>query len=199
MNHLVKYSIVTASRMVLLLIGISIFTFLLVTSSPIDPIDAYAGAESNISQEQRENIAEHWGLNKPPLERYFTWVSNLFHGDLGTSITYQKPVSQVLSERFTSSLALMAIAWLFSGILGFSLGILCGYAEGSLVDKSIKTFCFVLSSTPTFWIGLLLLMVFSIQLGWFPMGLSVPIGKAEDEVTLLDRLYHLILPGCQTL
>ena len=67
--------------------------------------------------------------------------------------------------------------------------------EGSAFDKGVKIFCFVLSSTPSFWIGLLLLMLFSVQLGWFPIGFSVPIGKLSSEVTFLERVHHLILPA----
>jgi peptide/nickel transport system permease protein len=181
--------------MFLLLVGVSIFTFYLIVSSPIDPIDAYVGAESNISQEQRENVAQHWGLDEPPIERYFTWLSNLVQGDMGKSITFQKPVTQVLGERFQASLTLMVVAWTLSGILGFLLGVVSGTTKGSFLDKCIETFCFVLSSTPTFWIGLLLLMIFSIGLGWFPVGLSVPIGKIASEVTIWERIHHLILPA----
>lgn len=195
MNQFLKHIIKTLFRMILLLVGVSAVTFLLVISSPIDPIDAYVGAESNVSQEQRENIAEYWGLNKPPVKRYFTWLSNLMHGDMGTSIAYQRPVTQILASRFLASITLMAVAWLLSGILGFFLGVMSGAMQGSLFDKCVKTFCFVVSSTPTFWIGLLLLMVFSIKLGWFPIGLSVPIGKLSSEVTFLERIHHLILPA----
>ncbi len=195
MNQLMKHVINTLLRMIVLLFGVSIIAFLLVVSSPIDPVDAYVGSESNVSQEQRENIAEHWGLNKPPAVRYFTWLSNLFHGDMGTSITYQKPVTEILASRFLASLTLMAVAWLLSGILGFLLGVMSGAAQGSLFDKCVKTFCFVLSSTPAFWIGLLLLMLFSVQLGWFPIGLAVPIGKLSGEVTFTERVHHLILPA----
>ncbi|WP_180272732.1 ABC transporter permease [Konateibacter massiliensis] len=195
MNPLLKHVINTMFRMILLLVGVSIVTFLLVISSPIDPVDAYVGAESNVSQEQRENVAKHWGLNKTPVERYVTWLSNLMHGDMGTSITYQMPVAQILGSRFLASLTLMAVAWLISGVLGFFLGVISGATQGSFFDKCVKTFCFVLSSTPTFWIGLLLLMLFSVKLGWFPIGLSVPIGKLSSEVTFLERLHHLILPA----
>ena len=173
----------TLFRMILLLIGVSILTFILVISSPIDPIDAYLGAETNVSQDQRDNVAEHWGLNKSPVERYLTWVTNLLHGDMGMSITYQMPVMQILITRFLASLTLMSVAWLLSGVLGFILGVLSGAMEGSAFDKGVKIFCFVLSSTPSFWIGLLLLMLFSVQLGWFPIGFSVPIGKLSSEVT----------------
>lgn len=195
MNPLLKHVVKTLLRMILLLFGVSMVTFLLVISSPIDPVDAYVGAESNVSEEQRENVAEYWGLNKPPVERYLTWLSNLIHGDMGISITYQMPVTQILASRFLASLALMSVAWLLSGILGFFLGVVSGAMQGSLFDKCVKTFCFVLSSTPTFWVGLLFLMLFSIKLGWFPIGLSVPIGKLSSEVTYLERLHHLILPA----
>ncbi|WP_330698491.1 ABC transporter permease [Anaerocolumna sp. MB42-C2] len=195
MNQLLKHIVNNLFRMILLLVGVSIVTFLLVISSPVDPVDAYVGAESNVSQEQRENVAKYWGLNKRPAERYLIWVSKLMHGDMGTSITYQKPVRQILESRFLASLALMAVAWLLSGILGFFLGVMSGAFQGSFFDKFVKTFCFVLSSTPTFWIGLLFLMLFSINLGWFPIGLSVPIGKLSGEVTLLERIHHLVLPA----
>jgi peptide/nickel transport system permease protein len=195
MNQLLKQAISTLIRMVLLLVGVSMVTFLLVISSPIDPIDAYVGAESNVSQEQRDNIADYWGLNNPPVERYFTWLSNLIKGDMGTSISYQKPVTEILGSRFLASLTLMAVAWLLSGIFGFLLGVMSGAMQGSIFDKCVKALCFVLSSTPTFWIGLLFLMLFSVVLGWFPIGLSVPIGKLSSEVTLLERVHHLILPA----
>ena len=103
MKPILKHMIKTLFRMILLLIGVSILTFILVISSPIDPIDAYLGAETNVSQEQRDNVAEHWGLNKSPVERYLTWVTNLLHGDMGMSITYQMPVMQILITRFLAS------------------------------------------------------------------------------------------------
>lgn len=194
MNTL-KYLGSTLIRMLLLLFGVSIVCFFLIISSPIDPVDAYVGSESNISQEQKDVIAEHWGLNDPPVQRYITWLKNLLHGDMGDSIAFKKPVVQVLKERFVTSLVLMITAWVISGILGFILGILSGVFSGSVMDRIIKTFCFILSSTPAFWIGLLLLIVFSVNLGWFPVGFAVPVGKAAKDVTLLDRIYHLILPA----
>ncbi|WHH59248.1 ABC transporter permease [Petroclostridium sp. X23] len=185
----------TLLRMMGLLIAISIVAFALMMASPIDPVDAYVGSESGVSQEQRENVAEYWGLNKPPVERYFIWAKNMIHGDMGTSITYRLPVTQVIEERFRTSIALMGAAWAMSGILGFAMGVFAGIYKGSIADKIIKTFCLILSSTPTFWFGLLLLMVFAVQLQWFPMALAAPIGKLASEVTLGERIYHLILPA----
>jgi peptide/nickel transport system permease protein len=191
----IKKSAAVLLRMVLLLLGVSFFSFILIVSAPIDPVTAFVGAESGVSEEQKALVAEYWGLNKPPLERYGAWLSNVLHGDMGMSLALRRPVKAVLAERVSASLALMAVAWLFSGVLGFILGVACGANRYSLFDKAARTFCFVLSSTPVFWIGLLLLMFFSVYLGWFPLGLSVPIGKMADEVTIWDRIHHLILPA----
>ena len=182
-------------RMILLLFGVSAISFMLVISSPIDPVEAFVGSESNISKEQKEIVAEYWGLDQPPLQRYLTWLKNLFHGDMGDSIAYKKPVTQVLAERFATSCVLMLTAWLISGALGFVLGILAGICSGKWPDKIIKTFCFVLSSTPAFWMGLLLLVIFAVNLGWFPVGFAVPVGKSAADVTIGERIHHLILPA----
>ena len=191
----VKKSAALLLRMALLLLGVSFFSFILIVSAPIDPVTAFVGAESGVSEEQKALVAEYWGLNKPPLERYGTWLSKVLNGDMGISLALRRPVKAVLAERVSASLALMAVAWVFSGLFGFTLGVACGVTRSSLFDKVARTFCFVLSSTPVFWIGLLLLMFFSVSLGWFPLGLSVPIGKMADEVTIWDRIHHLILPA----
>lgn len=195
MKSIGKYMMNTLIRMILLFFGVSLISFILVISSPIDPVEAYVGSESNISQEQKEIIAEYWGLNDPPVRRYVTWLKNMFRGDMGDSIAYKKPVSQVLAERFAASAVLMLTAWIISGILGFVMGIAAGIYAGKWPDKIIRTFCFILSSTPAFWIGLLLLAVFAVRLEWFPVGFAVPVGKSVAEVTLGDRIHHLILPA----
>ncbi|MCL2889561.1 MAG: ABC transporter permease, partial [Eggerthellaceae bacterium] len=91
--------------------------------------------------------------------------------------------------------ALMASSWVFSGIFGFVLGIVAGMNRGRLTDKIIKGYCFALSSTPAFWLGLVFLMVFSVWLSWFPFGFSVPIGVPAGEVGFADTLRHLVLPA----
>lgn len=184
----------TLLRMFTLLVAVSLVSFILVVSSPINPIDAYLG-DVNVSEQQREKIAEYWGLNKSPVERYAIWVGHIFQGDMGESITYRQPVLKVIGERFQASLALMGLAWLLSGVLGFALGVIAGAKKDSWLDWLIKTFCLVLASTPVFWLGLVILMIFAIQLQWFPMGLGAPIGKLAHEVTWIDRLHHLILPA----
>jgi peptide/nickel transport system permease protein len=167
---------------------------MLVVNAPIDPLTSYIGAESTLSQDARNEIAEHWGLNKSVPERYLNWAKNILSGDFGMSITYKRPVISIIRERFSASIILMALAWMLSGILGFAIGIIAGLRRGGVFDRLVKLFCLVLQSSPTFWIGLLILSVFAVSLGWFPLGMAAPMGKLAAEVTLGDRIYHLILP-----
>ena len=181
-------------RMILLLISVSVLAFILITKAPIDPLFSYIGMESTLSEEVKMEIAEYWGLNDPLPQRFFKWAGNVLQGEMGTSITYKKPVITVIKERFAYSFVLMFWAWLLSGVLGFILGILCGMKPGGLLDQITKLFCLIMKSAPTFWLGLLMLMVFSVMLGWFPLGMAAPMGKLASEVTLGERVYHLILP-----
>ena len=191
----IKYIIKNLIRMITLLVAVTIFSFILVTSSPIDPVQSYVGAGVAVTPEQREEIAEYWGLNDKPIERFENWFENIIKGDMGTSLIYRKPVSEVIGEKFQSSMILMITSWIISGILGFVLGIIMGVFKGSFADRIIKTICLVISSTPTFWIGMMFLMIFSVNLGWFPTGFSVPVGVSADSVTIGQKIYHAILPA----
>ena len=191
---LLQYLTSTVLRMVVLLIAVTMLSFFLVHNAPMDPVDAFLG-EVTVSEEQRAQIAEHWGLNRSPVEQYLIWVNNTLHGDMGESLTFHEPVTKVLGERFRASLLLMGTAWILSGVLGMILGIIAGVYKDRWPDRIIKTFSLLLASTPVFWIGLLVLMVFAVELQWFPLGLAVPIGKVESDVTWLERLHHLVLPA----
>ena len=182
-------------KLITLLIALCIVTFILMELSPIDPVTAYVGASSKVSAAQRELIAEHWGLNQPPVERFMCWFKSIIQGDWGTSLIYRRPVLEVIGEKFKASLYLMIIAWVISGILGFIMGIISGSNEDKLIDKIIRGYCYIVISTPTFWLGILFIMVFSVKLGWFPVALGVPIGVNAADVTFWDLLKHMILPA----
>ncbi len=183
-------------RMLSLLLAVSVLSFVLVSLSPVDPIRSYVGADMvRVSEEQLQQIAESWGLDQPPLTRFLRWGAHLLQGDFGTSILYREPVLTIIAERFAASALLLVTAWVLSGILGFFLGVVAGMNRGTLLDRGIKWYCLLMASTPTFWLGLLILMVFSVSLGWFPVGLGVPAGMLADDVTWGDRLAHLFLPA----
>ncbi len=182
--------------MLTLLIAICFISFLLMKNSPIDPIQAYIGADMlKVGPEQREKIAEYWGLDQPIMVQFSNWGSAVLSGDLGTSMIFRRPVADVLYERFFNSLILMLTAWTLSGVIGFALGIISAMKKGTWIDRVIKWYCYTLASTPTFWMGLLILIVFSVWLGWFPIGLGIPTGVLAEDVTIMDRIHHLILPA----
>ena len=184
-------------RAALLLLGVSLAAFLLLGASPLDPLQTNVGqvALGSMSPEQVANLEAYWGVDQPPAQRYLGWLSSVLHGDFGTSLLYRQPVLSVVGQRLGSSLWLLLTAWVLSGVLGLALGLVAGAFRGRWPDKLIRGYCLVISSTPAFWLALLLLLVFSVWLGWLPIGLSVPIGVEESAVTWLDRLRHAILPA----
>lgn len=192
-----KKVIMYICRVVLLVIAASAVSFMLMKASPVDPVQANVGqnALGSMSQEQIEKIEEYWGVGESPVKQYFSWLKDFVSGDMGTSLLYRRPVSQVLGEKIQNSLMLMVIAWAISGVLGFVLGALAGMKKGTFIDKGIKGYCLLISSTPTFWLALLVLMIFGVWLKIFPVGLSVPIGMTSSEISFADRLYHAFLPA----
>lgn len=184
-------------RFALLMLAVGLVVFALVSMSPIDPVQANVGqaAYVNMSEAKRAQLASYWGGDVPFWERFANWAGALMQGDMGTSLRFNAPISEVIAHRAANSLALMGIAWLLSGVLGFALGVAAGARRGGALDRVVRSYCFLLASTPTFWLGLLILMVFAVRLGWFPIGFSVPIGVSAADVTLADAVHHLVLPA----
>lgn len=184
-------------RAAVLLALVSAASFFLLSLSPIDPLQSNVGqaALGSMSPEQVEGLREYWGVGVPMTKRFASWFSGLLKGDMGISLLYRRPVIEIVGERFLSSLWLMASAWVFAGVLGLLLGILAGTFRGRWPDRLITGYCMLTASTPAFWIGLLLLLVFAVQLRIFPIGLGVPIGMESAQVTFADRLSHAFLPA----
>ncbi|MFD0682781.1 MULTISPECIES: ABC transporter permease [unclassified Paenibacillus] len=196
MHNIMLYGLQKSLKLIILLLAVSALSFALVEFSPIDPVQAYVGADMlRVSPEQREAIAAHWGFDQPPAERYIRWITSLIGGDFGMSMIYRSPVLEVIQQRFLSSAALMGTAWLLSGIIGFSVGVVAAMKKGTWIDRVIQWYCYTLASTPTFWLGLVLLLLFAVWLGWFPIGLGVPAGVLAQDVTWQDRMVHMFLPA----
>lgn len=195
-RSILLYILKKIGKLISLLVAVSILSFTLISLSPIDPVQSYIGADmTNVSPEQRDNIAAYWGLNETKQQQFINWGSRLLQGDLGTSLLFRSPVVSIIAERFLASLALMGLAWIFSGLFGFLLGSIAGMKEGTRIDRVIKGYCYALASTPAFWLGLLLVMIFSVGLGWFPVGLGTPAGVLAENVSLSEKLRHLFLPA----
>ena len=197
MKHRLEFAGKKLVRMALLLLGVSIVTFLLMYASPLDPLQTNVGqtALGSMSPEQIEQLEAYWGMGTPPFERYLSWLGGAVRGDLGISLLYRQPVLNVIGQRLMSSLWLMLFAWVISGALGLAMGVIAGAYRGRWPDRLIRGYCFVVSSTPVFWLAILLLLIFSVWLGWLPVGLSVPAGMEAASVTVADRIRHAILPA----
>ena len=119
---MIKFILKKIGKLAGLLLAISVLSFMLVSYSPVDPVQSYIGAEiASITPEQRTSIEEYWGLHKSKPEQYFLWAKSVVQGNLGESLIYRKPVAEIISNRFYASIALMGLAWMFSGIFGFIL------------------------------------------------------------------------------
>lgn len=191
-----SYLIAQLIRVATLLAAISIITFTLIHLSPVDPVQAYIGNDMMlVGEQQRAAIAAYWGLDQPPVQQYLRWATAFTQGNWGTSLIYREPVAEVVQTKFVYSLFLMAVSWLLSGLIGFAAGIGAAKYEGRWIDRMISWYCYTIASTPSFWIGLVVVTVFAVWLGWFPIGLGVPAGVHASEVTIADRLHHVALPA----
>lgn len=180
----------------LLILAVSLISFLLLDLSPIDPIASFARARSvGLSPEDKQELIKVWGLDQPLIARYCSWLVNLVRGDLGISNIYGRKVIDIIGEGFSRSILLMAIAWIFQGIIGIWLGIVAGANQGKIKDKIIKAYAIVFASTPSFWVGILLIIVFSLKLKLFPSSMGSPVGVLRKDITLAGNLKHLVLPA----
>lgn len=189
-----KYILTNFIRMIVLIVLVCMVTFTLAVNSPMDPIRQYVGSGVTVSLEQREAIAQYWGLNDTKVERFHKWLNNILDGDFGESLIYRKSVISVIGDKAAGSIFLMVSTFILSGIIGYVLGLIMGKYRGSILDKIIKAICIVFTATPTFWVGILILIIFSVKLNLFPIGFSMPIGLISEEVSFYDKIYHSILP-----
>lgn len=197
MKHRLQFTGKKLIRMALLLLGVSIVTFLLMCASPLDPLQTNVGqaALGAMSAEQIAKLEAYWGVGTPPLERYLGWLGGVLRGDFGISLLYRESVLSVIGQRLMNSVWVLLSAWVISGIIGIAMGVAAGMRRGRWQDRLIRGYCMLISGTPAFWLAILLLLVFSVWLKWFPVGLSVPAGLEASAVTWGDRLYHAALPA----
>lgn len=152
----------------LILLGITFVTFVLLYLIPADPARQIAGRAATAATVA--NIRDQLGLNDPLFIQYFRYLSNLFQGDLGRSYMQRAEVSSLIASRLPASLLLMVSAIVTELIIGLTIGIVAALRRNKPVDHTLMIFSFISISAPQFVIGILLLYVFAVQLGWFPIG-----------------------------
>ncbi|WLR49680.1 ABC transporter permease [Bacillus tianshenii] len=170
------------------LLTVSVVVFLIIHFIPGDPAAAMLG--SSATPEQLAQMREQLGLNKPLIAQFFMWISNVVQGDLGSSFVSNKAVTTLIAERLPATLNLVIYAIFISILIAIPLGILAAVKHNTKWDYSAMIISLIGISIPNFWAGLLLIMVFALQLGWFPSIGYVPITEG-----LLGNIKHLLLPA----
>jgi ABC-type dipeptide/oligopeptide/nickel transport system permease component len=151
------------------LIGVSILTFLMLHLVPGDPVAAMFVGQGGTSKEAMEKTREQLGLNDPLPVQYFTYVKGLVRGDLGTSIRTKQPVSDMIRNNLPATIKLTVMSMALAIVVGIALGVFAAIKRGSVIDSLVMMVGLAGVSMPSFWLGLLLISVFSIRLHWLPI------------------------------
>ena len=161
-----KYIIKRLIFIIPIMIGVSIIVFFLLSLSPGDPASLVLGA--NASQEDLELFREQNGLNKPLPEQYLDYMSGIIRGDLGKSYATRQNVSDMISIRIWDTLLLCLGADLFMAVFGTLIGIVLALRQNSIFDNIMRVLMIFFAAMPQFWLGMMMILLFSVELGWLP-------------------------------
>ncbi|MCW3990649.1 MAG: ABC transporter permease [Candidatus Bathyarchaeota archaeon] len=185
----------TASRLITFAVVISLL-FFLARSAGADPFERYLSEDPRIPLEQIERLRARFGLDKPLHLQYFDFLWNTLNGEFGYSLYYKRPVFDVVMERLPYTLFLMGISVVLSTIVSFVIGVYFAYKRGTKIDTWGTNICMFVRSTPHFWLGMILLIVFAYYIPIFPLfGALTPGVQHENWFEFLkDLLFHYTLP-----
>ncbi|MGD6775932.1 MULTISPECIES: ABC transporter permease [Bacillaceae] len=188
---MISYIIRRSLMAIPLLFGITVLSFAIIQMAPGGPTSLMM--DPNISSEDMKKFEERYGLNDPVHEQYFKWVTNMAQGDFGESLIRRGvPVSEMIMNRLPNTLLLMIVSTVLAVIVAIPFGVISARKQYSLTDYTVTVTSFLGLATPNFWIGLVLIMVFAVQLQWLPTG---GVATLNAEFSILDRIQHLILPA----
>jgi len=175
------------------LLGVSIIVFLITRLSPGDPVRIYTFGALNVTEEDIQALREHYGLNKPLYEQYVLWLIQVLQGDFGKSLQYNRPALPLIFDRLPATLQLATTALGIQLLIGVPLGVMAALRRGSWVDYVIRVFGVLGHAIPTFWLGLMAIIIFSVTFRVLPSQGVLTVG--HDVWDVPDRLKHLILPS----
>lgn len=169
-----------------ILIGISFLSFALISLSPSNPAEVALRVNEIVPTEEAvKSMEEQLGINKPYFERYVTWLTDSLHGDFGNSYVNNKPVATLIGQALPNTIKLAIVALIITIVFSVLVGILCAVYEGTLGDKLARALVFVGTAMPSFWVGLLLIWIFSVKLNLFPTsGMERPSSIVLPAITL---------------
>ena len=205
---MINYIIKRLLALIPILIGVAIIVFLIVHLIPGDPAQTMLGERA--SDEALEKLREDMGLNDPLPVQFWRYIKDLLRGDLGRSIMSNNPVSAELAQRFPATLELSFFAIFFAVVVGIPAGIFASVKQNSWFDNLSMLVALIGVSMPIFWLGLMFIWIFAVELGWFPPSSRIGVGLEFTPITnlyvidsilqlnfaaLKDVLHHLVLPA----
>lgn len=180
---MLMYSLRRILQTIPVLLVITIFVFLMMHLIPGDPVRNLMGIEA--SQEAVDAERERLGLNDPLPTQYVKFIAGVAHGDLGTSIFTKQPVTQILAEKYPYTIKLALGGTVFATVFGIIIGIICAVKRNTIIDSSLTVVALLAVSTPSFFLALLMMLFFCIQLGILPsVGLKTPVHYILPIITL---------------
>lgn len=194
---MLKYLSKRFLMMIPLLIGITLISFIVIQLAPGEPVSLETSLNPKVSAEAVERIRSHYGLDQPIYVQYFTWLKNLIFLDFGTSFaTDGAPVLDKITDRLPVTLWMNIIGLFVVFLLAVPLGVASARYQDSIFDRSTTLLVFIGFAAPSFWVGLLAMIFFGVNLGWLPISGIASFG-AENwsfSAQLIDWAHHLILP-----
>lgn len=172
------------------LFGITVIVFLIMSLIPGDPATAILG--SYATPENVDKLNRDLGLDKPMVQRYFIWLGNMLTGDFGRSFSLNRPVIDEVMERFNATLILAGTAFVLCSVLGVLAGVVSAARQYGLVDKAITFIVLIGISVPSFFLGMMMILLFAVNLRWLPVSGMYAIYGGGD---LPDLLNHLVMPA----
>ena len=174
------------------LVAISFVVYVILALAPIDPLSSF-GADPRVPPEVRETIRHSLGLDDPWPIRYVKWLGALFTGDFGYSFMSHSPVIELIQQRLPNTLAVVGVAYVLGVVIAVPVGMISAVKRNSAVDHIVSTFAYIGFSVPTFFTGLLLIIIFAVKLHWLPFVYNSNL-KVIDLQTLGDQLRQSIMP-----
>ncbi|SHG89999.1 ABC transporter permease [Pollutimonas bauzanensis] len=177
-------------------LGIIILNFLFLQLVPGDAAEVMAAESGSATEATMALLRQRFGLDQPMLAQLLSYLTKLAHFDLGFSPRYNAAVMELVMSRLGNTLVLMLAALGLAFVVGVALGAVMSAFAGKWPDRVLSVFALLLYSTPSFWVGLMAIVFFSVHLGWLPIGSKETIGASLSGLDLLfDRLRHLLLPA----
>jgi peptide/nickel transport system permease protein len=193
---MIRFTAQRTFESVVVLLIMSFVVYYLIGLMPGDPIDIMLSGNPRMTPEDRERLRALFGLDLPIWERYWHWLTAAARGDFGFSRGFNRPVLAVMAPHLARTALLMGVSFILSVAIAIPLGLAAAVRQRRFADYAINLFCFAGKSVPPFWLALMLILVFAVDLRWLPAGGIETIGASG----FVDRVRHLVLPvTCLTL